>query len=68
VCVDRTTALSSSGLEVARNCKLTGIFILEFPSGEQQCDVSAQMSISKEIISGSVTCGQTAFLLSMLKR
>jgi len=68
LCADRITTLSSSGLEVARNCRVTGTFILEFPGGEQQCEVSAQMSIRTEVIAGSVTCGQTAFLLNMIKR
>ena len=68
LCADRATTLSSSGLEVARNCRLTGTFILEFPTSELQCGVSAQISISKEIIGGAVTCNQNAFLLNMLKR
>jgi len=67
-CADGTTTLSSSGLEVSQSCTLTGMFILEFPSGEQECDVRATISISKEIIGGRVTCGQTELLLSMLRR
>jgi hypothetical protein len=67
-CAGRTTTLSASGLEVARNCRLTGTFILELPNRELECDVRAQISISKEIIAGGVTCDEDVFLLNMLRR
>jgi hypothetical protein len=61
--------LDSDGLEVARNCQLTGAFILGLGGNELQCDVSATISISKEIISGRVACDpQPVFLLNMIKR
>jgi hypothetical protein len=68
-CVDGEVTLASSGLEVARNCRLTGDFILILEDGtEITCPVSAAVSISKEIISGRVACGDSESLLNMVKR
>jgi hypothetical protein len=69
-CVDDGgVTLASSGLEVARNCRLRGDFILILEDGrELTCPVSAAVSISKEIIIGSVACGPSKSLLNMLKR
>ena len=68
-CVDDGITLASSGLQVARNCRLTGDFILILDDGREiTCPVSGLVSISKEIISGSVACGDSESLLNMLKR
>jgi hypothetical protein len=69
-CVDDGVAtLASSGLEVARNCRLTGDFILILNDGrELTCPVSGLVSISKEVISGSLACGPSKSLLNMVRR
>jgi hypothetical protein len=68
-CVGGTVTLASSGLEVATNCRLRGDFILILEDGREiTCPVSGLVSISKEIISGSVACGDSESLLNMVKR
>jgi hypothetical protein len=69
-CVDDGgVTLASSGLEVAGNCRLRGDFILILEDGREiTCPVSGLVSISKEIISGSVACGASESLLNMVKR
>jgi hypothetical protein len=68
-CVGGVVTLASSGLEVRRNCRLTGDFILILEDGREiTCPVSAAVSISKEIISGNVACGDSGSLLNMVKR
>jgi hypothetical protein len=66
-----TVALSSDGLELRRNCRLTGTFILDITGGGQlQCEVSAQMTIDTEAVGGRVQCGagEPVFMLNMIKR
>jgi len=61
--------LTSTGMLVRNNCRVSGTFTQTLDGEDVSCEISGMVSASKEVISGVSECDEgTFFLFSMIRR